>query len=101
MGNQGDAVLCFKNQIIQVLHKYAAFVSILLVGAVSWFLIGLDKRVTVGAELNAALRVEVRAQEESRKATVEQLVLIQKKLSVIDHRLYILITGKASQYEWP
>lgn len=83
---------CFSHPAIQAIHRYADFVLLLLIAALAWWFVGLDRRVEVYAEkLNKAI-VEaswMSSTAQSRhEALLKRLDQIDQRLIVIDNRFY-------------
>lgn len=97
---------CFQNGYAQLIHRYADIVLLLFIAAISWWLLGLDRRVEINAEkmhkgLSEAAGL-VSTVQERHNAVLKGLEQIDKRfdqvdsrLSVIDNRIYVLFGTKA------
>lgn len=85
---------CFSHPVVQAIHRYVDMVLLLLIAALAWWFVGLDRRVEVHADrLNKAL-IEasgVSSTGQSRhEALLKRLDQIDQRLIVIDQRFYML-----------
>lgn len=81
---------CFQNGTVQAVHKYADFVLLLLIAALSWWLVGVDKRIGANTE-RIQLVAQQSLQSQSRSEEVlRRLESIDQKLVIIDQRIYTL-----------
>ena len=90
---------CFQNGTVQAVHKYADLVLLLLIGALAWWLTGLDTRITANVE-RMHLVSQQSAQSQSRSEEVlRRLDSIDQKLRVIDARIYRLSSSRLGRSE--
>ena len=82
--------LCFKNQFNQALHKYADIVLVLLLAALTWWLVQVDARVTKNSDRIQGAIVDSTGAKERGEALMKRLDGIDLKLTIIDQRIYSL-----------
>ena len=85
---------CFSNQWNQALHKYADLVLILLIAALSWWLIQVDARVGRNAERIQSAIVDSAGAKERSEAMGKRFDAIDQKLTLIDQRIYSLFGAR-------
>ena len=85
---------CFSNQWNQAVHKYANFVLVLFIAALSWWLIQVDARGTKNMEELRAVQVEAASAKARNDALLARLDAIDMKLTLIDQRIYSLFGAR-------
>ena len=86
---------CFKNGYAQVVHRYADLVLLLLIAALAWWLVDLDRRTNRNADrIHEAIATASGAKERG-DAILKRLDQIDGRLVTIDNRLYTL-SGRGS-----
>lgn len=96
---------CFQNVVAQAIHKYANMVLVLLLAALAWWLVGVDRRITVNSDINQKHAAEIQGlkerSEQRSEALMRRIDEIDKKLAIIDNRLYLLFSPRKSGEPFP
>lgn len=96
---------CFQNVVAQSIHKYANIVLLLLLAALSWWLVGLDTRTGLNTALGQQHAAEIQGLKERNEqrsdALLRRIDAIDMKLAIIDNRLYILVGTRKSTESFP
>ena len=90
---------CFKNGTAQMVHKYADLVLLLLLGALAWWLTGLDTRLTSTTDrVNLVMQQSMQSQSRYEEV-LRRLAGIENQLSTIDARIYRLFVSRTGRME--
>lgn len=86
---------CFAHPAVQMVHRYADLVLLLLIAALAWWFVGLDRRVEDhGERINKAFAEASGAAsmvQARHEALLHRLDQIDQRLIVIDNRFYALL----------
>jgi len=81
---------CFNNQTMQLVHKYADGVLLLLIAALSWWLINLSAQVDRLRDRGQVVLADALSARERSEAILKRLDQIDLRLLTIDQRIYAL-----------
>ena len=85
---------CFQAWWAQLMHKYATFLLVIVIGMLSWWLVHLDARTTKNTEAFSALKAETNMVQEHQQAVLRSLHDIRVQIITLDNRIYILMGRK-------